>query len=66
MNFSELKQVASADNETQVIAFRLPADDKQALIELCERENLGFSQTMRFIVKSFLTEVAANADTKRQ
>lgn len=65
MNFQELKNNASADNDSQVIAFRIPSNDKQALIDLCERENLSFSQTMRYIVKSFLAEVA-NADTERK
>lgn len=66
MDLKELKTSNTINTET--VAFRISPREKEALIDVCYRHQLGLGKVMRMLVNEFLEyveEIEADAKTKR-
>lgn len=57
MRLERLKKVASSEDRTETVSFRLTAADKNELLLQCSRHNLSLGAVLRELVKDFLEEV---------
>lgn len=55
MNFDKIKAAAGGDtNNSETIAFRLRPETKQALLDICEREQLSLGKLLRELSAEFV------------
>lgn len=55
MNFDKIKAAAGGDtNNSETIAFRLRPDTKQALLDICDREQLSLGKLFREMAEEFV------------
>lgn len=63
----DLDKLRGDKNNSETIAFRLPTDLKQELLDVCDYHRLSVGKVMRELVTVFVTEAkdAENVDIQR-